>query len=201
MVRTVRRSQTVLVALAVFLGLAASAQADVFNGDFELGDLGWGREGITSFPSLGSNRIAVLNENDAYSQSDAEGNFDYSSITQGFQRQATETHLHFDFTLSGPYSETDYFQVLLNGTVVDIAATDDSALADGEWHHVTHDISALPVDPTWNTLTFRLKGYSDHPSLSWVELDNVRLVAVPVPAAALLASIGLACAARRLRRS
>ena len=191
----------VLAALTVLLALGTSAQADLINGDFEAGGTGWTTQGIAFFPTSGGNGIAVLNENDAYSYPDGTKAFDFSSITQQFTRSPAQTRLEFDYHLSGPASETDYFQILLNGAVTEVAATNNPALLDGNWHHASYDISSLPADPSQNMIVFRLKGYNDHPSLSSVELDNVRLVAVPVPAAAVLASLGLACAARRLRRS
>lgn len=201
MVRTVRGSQTILATLAVFLGLATSSQADLThgNGDFEAGGTGWATEGIANFVTSDGNGIAVLNENDSYTRSDDKGLFNFSSITQDFTRPAAATQLDFDFKMYAIPGETDYFQILLNGTVVEIASTDNLGL-DDEWHHVSHDISFLPADPVQNTLVFRLKGYNDD-VVTTVELDNVRIVPVPVPAAAWLASLGLACAARRLRRS
>jgi hypothetical protein len=209
MVRTVRSSRTVLMVLMVSLGLGASAQADLFNGDFEIGGAGWDLGAVSaSFKMFEGSGIALLYEDAAHDESDDGGYFNIASIEQDFLRPSTATQLCFDFQIhcdSEAPSETDHFQIVLSDgsadTLITIVSTDDPSLTCDTWHHVSQDISFLPAGTDWdtpNTLTFRLKAYDDD-RFTTVRLDNVHLV--PVPTAGLLALIGLACAARRTRRS
>lgn len=201
--QTARGFRRLLVLLAVLLGLTVSARADLSNGDFELGGTDWTPEGDVFFwkdiPDYPGNGTAVLWENLDYGETDADGDFDCSSISQGFSRLATETELHFDFTMTGPDTETDYFQLVLNDVPFLIASTAMPALNDGNRHHVVQDISGLGIADL-HTLMFRLKGYDDNDVTTTVEIDNVQLSVVPVPGAFLLGCLGLSCAGWRLRR-
>ena len=206
MMQTAGSFRGLLVLLTVLLGLTVSARADLSNGDFEFEGADWTAcDPVNVEFDAG---IAVLYENTDYSYSDPpDPDFDYSSISQTFLLDAADMHLELDFRFRPPDDEppppeTDYFQVVLGGTVIGIASTDDAAYGDGEWERdYVVPLSSEFFAGDWIPLTFRLKGYDDE-NETVVEIDNVHLAGgvVPVPGAFLLGGLGLGCAGWRLRR-
>ena len=195
MSEAMRNARVALVWAATALGLTTLAQADLVNGDFSSGGAGWATSGVVFFFS----GTASFWEDLPYGYTDSKGDFSYSTLMQDFSRDSTDTTLEFDFKLPGIGTETDYLQLLLNGTVIDVASTSSAdSNNDGNWHHWSQDLSAMPQGNT--SIIFRLKGYDDILDTT-VEIDNVAVTSVvPLPGAFILGNLGLGLSGWRLRR-
>ena len=154
------------------------ALADIDNGDFFSDLSGWDFDGV------------YHEDGQAFFDELIGTNDDPFYLEQEIDVEAGLQELSFDIFIVSEGSETDYFDVTLDGSNIYPWDSGDGSLP---WTTITHHIDSLGA----HDLRFTLNFDNDEP-WTLVKLDNVMLT--PAPGAVILSSIGLSFAGWKLRK-